>query len=310
MGAFFEPKIVSILAALASGWIYVSVAGSAGLTLGVHSVEFLVLMLTLFISQENYQRLFSDLGHLANGGRRLKVFARSTYFLRLQHLLSLAPIGLAVFFLSLSAAIDVPASDHGLNFEIGVLSEGYVFSLILLYWAYCFTNWATLRFLSDTLQSNSSRMTEREYAGRFMAQTGNNVLYLKSENLPALFSYLVLFVVAGIFIWKGDEPKRIALFLGGAATVHLVISSIRFLVISRDTSQKEETERDAIELLIAHMSPVIESLSKLQSTLRALGPHLVRKFLLGFFLMCLLTVILLEKLGVTHILKPFSPHSG
>lgn len=279
-----EPKLGAFLAVMILGYVYYHNAvhnPTCQVPDLLNLLEFIVLMVTLYTSQENYQRLFSDLGHIANAGHRLPIFSPCTYYLRWHHLFGLIPIASAVVFLSYTPSLEQANADHYSTFLAGAWSMLYVASLSLLYAAYCFTNRATLRFLSDTLTSNQKSMCDAAYASRFMTQVGNNVLYYKNENRPALIGYILLFIISLVMVCGKINSRDIALFIGGAATAHVAISAYRFAEISRDMSQKEETERDAIELIVAHMSPIFDRLKTLQHTLSLFGQHLWRSFVCG-----------------------------
>lgn len=296
-----NPLFLQFTAPVTLGILFVYISGGADAVDLLHGLELIVLLLALIVAQENYGRVFKEIGRIANHEQPLNLFSAKLGFLRAHNILGLIPLCLAILFLAKSAQLSHARPDHSPDLLESILPELYIGSLAVLYLSYCFTNRITLSVLAKTLRDQRDKLTDADYASLFMTSVGNNISFLKGENIPALVSYTFVFlfcILMAIGDWQTDD---VTIFLGGAATVHLAISGVRFYNLVRDTSGETEVERDAVELLVAHMATREETLEKLQNTLSDLSAKSTRWFVVGAICMIVLTLLLLELMGFNAI---------
>jgi hypothetical protein len=91
----------------------------------------------------------------------------------------------------------------------------------------------------------------------YISLSFTNLVFLRSENLPTCIVYLLLLVIcAGTKLMSGAYTREtVQVFAAGAAVVHLVISTVRFNQIIRDTSEQPVNRKDVLDLIIETLGP-------------------------------------------------------
>jgi hypothetical protein len=208
-------------------------------------VELAVLFLAMVIASINYAKttfLVSSVLRTMGAATKLDTdIRRTTSSVILHYIMVIIAFTLGIGFIMIDAS--------------AFLVLGLIFCIYIIFVQ---SNLSILDMVADEAVTKAYQQgTFGQQHKDYISLSFTNLVFLRSENLPTCLVYLLLLAICfGAKLLSGLYTREtVQIFAAGAAVVHLVISTVRFNQIIRDTSDQPLSRKDVLDLMIETLGP-------------------------------------------------------